>query len=778
MEDEANGREANKTCGVCGDRALGYNFNAVSCESCKAFFRRNALKNKDFRCPFTENCTITVVTRRFCQKCRLDKCFTIGMRKEYIMTEEAKVLKRQKIEQNRAKKRPQHETTKTPKLKRENVEENSFDQESSSLPFGPPETYIWESDRKYTDLDGNRQQVTDSMSPVTAASVPSPSSPPEGGNVTGSKTLDMLRDQGTVRYEQNPPRFEQGQGTFEKVIQGRGKYVGNTPPPSVESYESSAGFETSSQKFLKLDESVMSLQGNMEPEVSRYKSNLASLEVRCATPSGSSKYGEMSRFDGSRFGQLHSSNDFGQKSSTIDPDSGMHGSGAKITEIPETACRKPKETCPKESDLVSKVMQEPRLIARILSNPEFAAKIFQDQGFISKIITDTDTVSRLVSDPQISKFLEESDVGSTDEITAGSQSNVKPRTDFGENLANNGITDNMIRHMLDAEQKEVENPILTNLITNRNSAECKNANGEPSASGDWSKAEDVARDILQDVQRIPITVNSIESILCEAIKLEFSACSTLGGNRNSRELNDAERAKLNELIVANKALLAPLDDDITNLVGEDCRFKGNAGQSDPMLLDVINLTAIAIRRLIKMSKKINAFKNMCQEDQLALLKGGCTEMMILRSAINYDPDKDMWKIPHSQERMSKIKVDVLKEAKGNLYAEHSRFVRTFDPKWRDENIILILSAIALFTPDRPRVIHSDVIKLEQNSYYYLLRRYLESVYPGCEAKSTFLQLIQKISELHRLNDEVVGVYLNVNPSSVEPLLIEIFDLKH
>lgn len=47
MEDEQPGtREANKTCGVCGDKALGYNFNAVSCESCKAFFRRNALKDK------------------------------------------------------------------------------------------------------------------------------------------------------------------------------------------------------------------------------------------------------------------------------------------------------------------------------------------------------------------------------------------------------------------------------------------------------------------------------------------------------------------------------------------------------------------------------------------------------------------------------------------------------------------------------------------------------------------------------------------------------------
>ena len=48
MTLESQGRsrknKEDKLCGVCGDRALGYNFDAISCESCKAFFRRNAPK--------------------------------------------------------------------------------------------------------------------------------------------------------------------------------------------------------------------------------------------------------------------------------------------------------------------------------------------------------------------------------------------------------------------------------------------------------------------------------------------------------------------------------------------------------------------------------------------------------------------------------------------------------------------------------------------------------------------------------------------------------------
>ncbi|XP_033757190.1 nuclear hormone receptor HR96-like [Pecten maximus] len=99
-------------CGVCGDKALGYNFDAITCESCKAFFRRNALKSKMlpgmgtgssaglgtnvFTCSFDGNCKLDTHTRKFCSGCRLKKCFDIGMKKDWILSEDQLAKRRQK----------------------------------------------------------------------------------------------------------------------------------------------------------------------------------------------------------------------------------------------------------------------------------------------------------------------------------------------------------------------------------------------------------------------------------------------------------------------------------------------------------------------------------------------------------------------------------------------------------------------------------------------------------------------------------------------------------
>lgn len=231
------------------------------------------------------------------------------------------------------------------------------------------------------------------------------------------------------------------------------------------------------------------------------------------------------------------------------------------------------------------------------------------------------------------------------------------------------------------------------------------------------KTSELLEEVVRDINEHPTQSGGstcIDSIICEAIKLEYDAPQLQSTNF---ELNESENAKIEELIISNKALHAPVDTDLTeiSLLISEIKSDPDNSKLDPMLLKVINLTSIAIRRLIKMSKKISAFKKMCQEDQIALLKGGCTEMMIMRSVMQYDTDRATWTIPHSQETAN-IHSDILKLAKGNVYEEHDRFIRNFDPKLRtDERIILILCAITLFNPNRPSTVHKDVIKLEQVS---------------------------------------------------------------
>lgn len=61
-----------KICGACGDRAKSYHFGGISCDSCKAFFRRSVQNNayKNFQCPYEGQCDITIVSRKCCQYCR------------------------------------------------------------------------------------------------------------------------------------------------------------------------------------------------------------------------------------------------------------------------------------------------------------------------------------------------------------------------------------------------------------------------------------------------------------------------------------------------------------------------------------------------------------------------------------------------------------------------------------------------------------------------------------------------------------------------------------
>lgn len=73
-----------KRCKICGDVATGFNYQILTCESCKVFFHRNAHLSKKLTCKENKSannahCTIDLKSRKKCRHCRLVKCLALGM---------------------------------------------------------------------------------------------------------------------------------------------------------------------------------------------------------------------------------------------------------------------------------------------------------------------------------------------------------------------------------------------------------------------------------------------------------------------------------------------------------------------------------------------------------------------------------------------------------------------------------------------------------------------------------------------------------------------------
>ncbi|XP_053734699.1 progesterone receptor-like isoform X2 [Synchiropus splendidus] len=68
-----------RVCQVCGDDASGCHYGAVTCGSCKVFFKRAAAGKQNHLCASRNDCTIDKLRRKNCASCRLKRCFMSGM---------------------------------------------------------------------------------------------------------------------------------------------------------------------------------------------------------------------------------------------------------------------------------------------------------------------------------------------------------------------------------------------------------------------------------------------------------------------------------------------------------------------------------------------------------------------------------------------------------------------------------------------------------------------------------------------------------------------------
>ena len=173
--------------------------------------------------------------------------------------------------------------------------------------------------------------------------------------------------------------------------------------------------------------------------------------------------------------------------------------------------------------------------------------------------------------------------------------------------------------------------------------------------------------------------------------------------------------------------------------------------------DLINVCEVSIRRVIDMAKKIKMFKNLPQSTQICLLKGGSIELLIIRSVLTFDRERQLFLEQTDNPQTSALTLDQFKSAatkenpnvqpgraidpmlQFSLVEDIMKFIKVLSLELKaDETMLIFLLLISLFSPDRQNLEQrelKDAVAREQEKYSALLRRYVESKMPVGKARS-------------------------------------------
>lgn len=148
-------------------------------------------------------------------------------------------------------------------------------------------------------------------------------------------------------------------------------------------------------------------------------------------------------------------------------------------------------------------------------------------------------------------------------------------------------------------------------------------------------------------------------------------------------------------------------------------------------IDLLKIAEILTFNFIKMCKKLHAFQVLSQDDQVALVKGGVMETLIMWSIMNINLERECWEAVVSnifkhyeylnynylyQQDLNRnfkfsLKLELLKKANPKLFEEHRKYALSFEPEWRfDDTLMSLLVIIMLFNEDRPKLSNVEQVK--------------------------------------------------------------------
>ncbi|VDO41809.1 unnamed protein product [Haemonchus placei] len=238
----------------------------------------------------------------------------------------------------------------------------------------------------------------------------------------------------------------------------------------------------------------------------------------------------------------------------------------------------------------------------------------------------------------------------------------------------------------------------------------------------------------------------------------------VAGDGKYDKLTAEDLQLVQELFRANEPLKAPLD----------FQFK-----DELTLMDIVKIIEAALKRIVCMARDLTAFQALDIEDKKNIMKGSCSELLILRGVMAFDPTKNTWNHNFSTGfKGMEVKLDLLKlVTESQHYEEHKKFLTEFHQQIRaNECVMLLLMAIVIFRPDRHNLRDTHRIRDIQYMYYGVLRRVVECEYTGGEAVQIYEALVRKLEELKHLKEGLVEAFYGFDSRQLDPLIKELFDM--
>ncbi|KAA3677283.1 uncharacterized protein DEA37_0008059 [Paragonimus westermani] len=250
------------------------------------------------------------------------------------------------------------------------------------------------------------------------------------------------------------------------------------------------------------------------------------------------------------------------------------------------------------------------------------------------------------------------------------------------------------------------------------------------------------------------------------VSFALQTCSSFGANNpeedTGRLLSHYQWTAVNDLRHAYE----------TNFVQDDSC--SNLKRPDLTLSSLINTSRFLVRRLINFAKTLADFSQLKQDCQISLLKGVVLSTLFLLSARHYDVEKDVWLTPKGE-----VSTQILKVATGidKFYEEHTKYCRDFNALVaQDSNLVALMQALCLFTPDRPCLDARQTVANVHDRYYLLLKHYLEAKVGFARGRATLAAVLTNLGQLEALTMNYGHMLMQLDPTKVDPLLMEIFNL--